>query len=31
MHGDLDVHALATAGDLCVAGGYLSVTVQPWS
>ena len=29
-HGDVDVTALATVDDLCVAGGYLQVTVRPW-
>ena len=29
-HGDVDVTALATVDDLCVAGGYLEVTVRPW-
>jgi len=29
-HGDVDVTALATVDDLCVANGYLQVTVPPW-
>ena len=29
-HGDVDVTALATVDDLCVANGYLAVTVRPW-
>lgn len=29
-HGDVDVTALATTDDLCVAGGYLTVEVRPW-
>jgi uncharacterized protein YciI len=29
-HGDVDVTALATVDDLCVAHGYLQVTVPPW-
>jgi uncharacterized protein YciI len=29
-HGDVDVEELATTDDLCVAGGFLSVTVRPW-
>jgi uncharacterized protein YciI len=28
---NVDVVSLATTDDLCVAGGYLSVTVRPWS
>ena len=29
-HGDIDVTALATQDDKCVADGFLAVTVQPW-
>jgi uncharacterized protein YciI len=29
-HGDVDITALATTDDLCVAGGYLTVEVRPW-
>ena len=28
---DVDIHQLATVDDLCVAGGYLTVQVRPWS
>jgi len=30
-HGDVDVAALATVDDQCVATGYLVVDVQPWA
>jgi uncharacterized protein YciI len=29
-HGDVDVEALATKDDLCVAQGFLAVDVRPW-
>lgn len=29
-HGEVDVAALATTDDLCVAAGYLTVEVRPW-
>jgi uncharacterized protein YciI len=29
-HGDVDVAALASTDDLCVATGYLTVEVRPW-
>ncbi len=29
--GHIDIHALATTDDLCVAAGYLTVRIRPWA